>query len=275
MPTLLRLSLLTDTNAPLPLDRAPAQGWFLALVDRVDPDAAVALHAPNAPRTYAVAPLHAPTPAPVAQDFEADAAPLTLPERARRGEALALRIALADDALARRILDALPRLEMPRLSGAPTRLTRTPSPDDPHDPDILRVPWPALAAAPPATRLQIAFVTPTVFSSQGEDLLLPEPQRLVESWRRAWDAWSGGAVPLPDTPARLRISRYQLRTEALRLKGGFQRGFVGHLDADMPPDADETQRRALTALAGLANLAGTGARTALGMGQTRAAAHAD
>jgi hypothetical protein len=270
MPTLLRLVLVPGASISLATDRAPAQGWFLSLVARIDPDAAAALHKPAAPRTYTVSPLHRPTGIPIRDEHQESRTPLELPDRTHPGEPLAIRCALADDNLAQHLLDRLPSVELPRLNGHPVQLARCPA-STTDDPDVLPVAWPALAAAPPARRLRIVFATPTVFASQGEDILFPDPARLFDSWRRAWDNWSAGAVPLPEAIVpRPRVSRYRLNTEAIALKGGLQRGFVGELECAFPPDTDETTRRVAVALAGLANLSGTGARTALGMGQTRA-----
>jgi len=268
MPTILRLRLIPHEDAPLRLEHGPAHGWFLALAGRCDPDWAAALHGRDERHPYAVAPLHTPSHGSLAADD-------TLGDRAlssgqvRRGQPLALRLALADDERARRLLAALPRLALPPLGDAACRLERVPR-FGPDDPDVLHAPWAGLADAPAAERLRVSFETPTAFSRQGESLLLPEPARLLDSWRRAWrcaPALPAGAEAV--TAEGLRVTRYALRTEPLALKGGLRIGFVGVLELTWRPGTPAGTRRAFTALAGLADFLGTGAKTALGMGQTR------
>ena len=188
----------------------------------------------------------------------------------RRGEPLALRLSLADDERAQRLLTALPGLSVPLLGGAPCRLARLPRAID-GDPDLLHASWAQLADAPPARRLHLRFETPTFFSHQGEMRLLPEPDRLWEGWRRAWEALAP-ALPLGAdmlTLDGLQITRYHLQTEAVPLKGGLWRGFVGEMDLEWRKDASPETRRTAAALAGIADFVGTGAKTMLGLGQTR------
>ena len=272
MPVLLRLRLIPYRNTSLDAETAPAQGWFFSLLSQIDPAAADAMHVPNRPRSYAVAPFHTVVEAPLAEEWR-KTEPLQVPRTAEAGRAIGLRVGLADADLARRIVTALTAQPLvPRLSGTPCVLARVPVWNDPADLDLWEIPWPALVAAPPAKQIRLSFVTPTFFNAtNNDDILFPEPRRLWESWQRSWRTWTEGAIPLPEVdPAHLRVARYRLQTEVMRLKGGLQRGFVGELDLDWGPGATDEERRTLSALAGLANLTGTGARTALGMGQTRA-----
>ena len=276
MPTILRLRLIPQDDVHLRLSNGPAQGWFLALAQRWDPAWADALHSPETtppaqarPRhPYALVPLHHAARAPLADEDTLNGSQL-VSGRLRHGEPLAVRISLADDERARRLLDALPHLSLPRLGTAPCRLARIPCPVD-TDPDWLHASWAMLADAPPAERLLIRFETPTMFSRAGESLVLPEPERLLDSWRQAWccaPALPEGAAGL--TAEGLRITQYDLHTEPMSLKGGLRIGFVGELELTWKPGTPPQTRRALTALAGLADFLGTGAKTAMGMGQTR------
>lgn len=101
--------------------------------------------------------------------------------------------------------------------------------------------------------------------------LLPEPVRLWEGWRRTWETLAP-ALPLgADTLTLdgLQITRYQLRTEVVALKGGLYRGFVGEMALEWRAAVPLETRRAAAALAGIADFFGTGAKTMLGLGQTR------
>ena len=207
--------------------------------------------------------------APLSEEAAAPLAPL-LSGRIIAGQPLALRVAFADDERARQFCRCLPAVPIPRLGAAPCALARIPRPH-PEDPDVLFAPWARLADAPPASRLHLRFETPTFFSHQGEMRLLPEPDRLWEGWRRAWRTYAP-ALPLGAdalTLDGLRITRYQLHTEAVTLKGGLWRGFVGEMALEWREDTPPETRRAAAALAGISDFMGTGAKTMLGLGQTR------
>lgn len=179
-------------------------------------------------------------------------------------------MAFTDDERAGRFCQFLPAAPIPRLGAAPCLLARVPCPR-PDDPDRLHASWAQLADAPPARRLHLRFETPTFFSHQGEMRLLPEPARLWEGWRRAWQALAP-ALPLgADTLTLdgLQIARYQLHTEAVPLKGGVWRGFVGEMALEWRKDVPPETRCTAAALAGIADFVGTGAKTMLGLGQTR------
>lgn len=274
MPTILRLHLIPLRDVTLRPESGPAQGWFLTLARRWDPAWAGALHGGNRRPPYSLSPLHRAAPVPLSAEDRlggdetrngGGSTGLFL----RRGEPVAMRLSFADDERVRGLLAALPGLPLPLLGSAPCRLARLPRPDQ-GDPDWLHAPWDVLINAPPATRLRVSFETPTAFSHRGESLLLPDPAHLLDSWRRAW----GCAPSMPAgtegiTADGLRIAEYALHTEPLSLKGGLRIGFVGTLDLAWRPGTPPETRRAFAALAGLADFLGTGAKTALGMGQTR------
>lgn len=290
MPSLLRLRLMPRSDVLLRLESGPAHGWFHALIARCDPDWSAALHPPESaapgaepgresqPPPYTLSPLYLPSDT-VAQD-DLDFGPRVLcAETGRRGrtaaviragQPVALRLALADDDRARWLCRTLAdHAELPPLGNSPCHLMRLPRLAA-DDPDARHASWATLAAAPPPARLHVSFVTPTAFSHRGESLLLPEPERLLESWRRGWGrapAMPEGADDIPSDA--LRLTRYALRTEPLSLKGGLRIGFVGEIEMTWRKGTPERTRQAVTALAGLADFLGTGAKTALGMGQTR------
>lgn len=290
MPSILRLRLIPRADVSLSLESGPAHGWFHALIAHYDAEWSAELHPPQTPSpdesprgkslppAFALSPLYFPADT-LTQD-DADFGPRVLRAEAgrhgrkaavvRAGQSVALRLGVADDDRARWLCRTLAdNAELPPLGNVPCHLMRLPQLTG-DDPDARHVSWATLAAAPPPARLLVSFVTPTAFSHRGESLLLPEPERLLESWRRAWQrapALPEGADAIPPDP--LRITRYALRTEPLSLKGGLRIGFVGEMELTWGKGASLPTRQAVTALAGVADFLGTGAKTALGMGQTR------
>lgn len=265
MPTVVRLRLIPEEDVCLRLDRAPAQGWFLALAASYDAAWAAALHRPNERHPYAVSPLYQ---AGQASLWEADTIRRWLTvDRCTGGRALGLRISLADDTRAAGLLAALPHLALPHLGTAPCRLVRSPTLAT-DDPDILQVSWASLAAAPAAEMLRVSFETPTAVSHKGGSRAGLTAAHLLESWRDAW-AWApelerpAGLAAL--TPEDLWVDNADLWEDSLLIKNGWREGFVGEIE--IRPRADT--RRVVTALAGVADFFGTGAKTAMGMGQTR------
>ncbi len=277
MPTLLRLRLLLGQDVILRPDNAPGQGWFLALLRQIDPLWANALHESGTRHPYSVSPLYAPAPCPLDMEHDFGASvlrpvltkngPPKLPLLS--GQTIALRIGFADDEEARRVCRALASGPVPPLGGAPCRLLHIPCWQD-GDPDCLFATWTMLADAPPARTLFVRFQTPTAFTNQGEIALFPEPAKVWESWQRAWQfapEWPAGAETV--STDGLRVARYDLRTEAMPLKGGMARGFVGTLELEWKRDVPPDVRRAACALAGIADFLGTGRKTMMGMGQTQ------
>ena len=100
------------------------------------------------------------------------------------GEVVALRLAFADDERARQLCSEWIMGEIPFLADAPCELVRAPT-FSRGDPDLCYRPWPALADAPPARRLQVSFQTPTTYSHRGTAFTSLDLSRLEKSWRRA------------------------------------------------------------------------------------------
>lgn len=270
IPTILRLRLIPQQNCTLRLSNVPAHGWFHALAAGIDAEWQQRLHDGGDARAVALSPLRDGSDlSPLSDETSRPLAPLRA-GRIPAGQPLALRVAFTDDERAGKFCRHLPAVPIPRLGTAPCLLARIPR-LHPKDPDVLYASWAQLADAPPARRLHLRFETPTFFSHQGEMRLLPDPARLWEGWRRAWQALAP-ALPLgADTLTLdgLQIARYQLHTEALPIKGGLQRGFVGEMALEWRKDVPPETRRTAAALAGIADFTGTGAKTMLGLGQTR------
>lgn len=272
MPVVIRLRLIPRVDTQLRLENAPGQAWFLALVDRFHAQWAEDLHGvETGARAYTVSPFYQPLNSPLADgDTIGDRALRS--GRLRADETIALRVSIADEAKGAALLTALPRLAeaLPALGGARCRLERIPRAAL-DDPDLLVTDWQRLAAAPPARKLYLEFTTPTTFISQGEQSPMPTPERLWRSWLMQWTANTGSAPYGPTETGWVypRISAYNLHTAPFRLKGGVFIGFVGELVLSFASDVPAGIRSGMTALAGIADFFGTGAKTTMGMGQTR------
>ena len=135
-------------------------------------------------------------------------------------------------------------------------------------------------------KVTMAFVSPTVFRSNDQDIPLPEPGRIYRNLQIFWNAFAPQALAIEDdwldfAREAIVINRiYHLKTERLRFAGG-QRGaatgFVGriefsllspnHLDDKWAAYFPQGQSIFLT-LSAFAFFCGVGARTTIGMGQT-------
>jgi CRISPR-associated endoribonuclease Cas6 len=141
-----------------------------------------------------------------------------------------------------------------------------------------RVTHAQLAAGPPLTGAQIAFESPTYFSQNGADVVLPDPRLIVGSWRRRWNSSLPEGNPLAigddawrDTHRALRLAVFDLRTERRDSGHGHDRaGFTGSATLQLTRHAPAAARKVLGTLARFAEYCGTGAQTTHGFGATRA-----
>jgi hypothetical protein len=218
------------------------------------------------------------------------------------GTPVSLRIALFHDTDANRLLCGLadnaatrnPRA-LPPLGGgfqtggdsgkAPCLLTTLPPADLPDGvlhPDALTASWRELTDAPPAERIRLRFVTPTDFAANGRNLTNCTAQDLLENWHRSWMAAAPRDFPPPKVPEEaadfLQIVESEedpLIRRTWRIQRSPKSGYTGSLELVWLPGASEAARRNAAALATWSNFAGTGPRTTVGMGQTRAGIPAD
>jgi hypothetical protein len=132
--------------------------------------------------------------------------------------------------------------------------------------------------AEPDGALSVRFVTATVFSwGRGVDGrhrygLLPMPELVVGSWLRTWIAAGGPDLPLrgEDDWLRERVvlrAVRALRTVTVHTGRSPVPGFVGEVALEWA-GGQPGGARALRALAGFARFAGTGSKTAYGLGRT-------
>ena len=126
-----------------------------------------------------------------------------------------------------------------------------------------------------AEALTLRFDSPTLFRSQGQDVLWPSPRHVWQSWLRAWNVFASEDAPertldevrLLDLATQVTIEHYRLETQHVSLAAGGMTGFQGTCVYGLKALSD-ADRRSFTLLADFAFYAGTGRKTAMGLGQT-------
>lgn len=242
----------------------PYQGYglVLSLLRRSAPRIAEAVHN-AAVKPLAVAVLGPPWPVAPA------------PRRVRAGDVLRVRVAcLRDDVFA-----ALAEAVLSHARGEPVELGEARF-------DIVRLAttpaetrWAGcvgvedlLARAEPSPALRLRFFTPTTFRSKGRrNVMFPEPELLVRGYARRWRQAGGPSVSpeLEDTLVqRTIVARYSLRSGMVDFGHYAESGFVGTCELRIVRSRDDNLSRTLQALGSFAGFAGTGAKTAMGLGLT-------
>ncbi len=262
MPTAITLRLIPEKSCPLAGESSPAHGWLLTFLQRADQEWSDSLHQPNQTHPYTVAPLY--------QSGSGLLWERRVRTAVRAGESYALRVTFLEDMRAAWLCGLLAETELPPLGRSPVRLERCPTFTS-DDPDVEHCSWSTLTQSEPAAGMRLHFVSPTAFVSQREVLPRAEPERIWGSWRRSWEKYA--PVPLENIAmldeALPLIRRFELSTRDVTIKRGLFVGFVGWMELTWRSGAPEEMRRAACALARLAEFTGTGAKTGLGMGQTR------
>jgi len=119
--------------------------------------------------------------------------------------------------------------------------------------------------------IELELISPTAFRSGGKrNVLLPEARLVFGSYLNRWREFS--PVEVEDvTPwlDEIILSRYRLRTSILDFGFYQETGFIGKCRFELASDIPENVAKSLNALADFAFYCGTGAKTTMGMGQTR------
>ena len=139
-----------------------------------------------------------------------------------------------------------------------------------------RVTHAQLAGGAPLTVAAVTFGSPTYFSQNGADTVIPDPRLIVGSWRRRWNASLSAGDPLAIgdeewTAAHrlLALASYELRTERRDTGHGRDRpGRPGTATLRLARGAPAAARRMFGMLARFAMYCGTGAQTTHGFGAT-------
>ena len=140
-----------------------------------------------------------------------------------------------------------------------------------------RVTHARLAAGPALNGVMIRFASPTYFSQNGADVVLPDPRLIVGSWRRRWNSSLNGADSLAldegtwrDAHRAIRLATFDLCTESHDAGYGRDRaGFTGSATLRVDKNAAPSAKIILGTLARFAEYCGTGAQTTHGFGATR------
>jgi len=247
---------------------APTRGYhayalFLDALRQANPEAAQHLHDMSGPKPFTLSPLQG--------RFRRQPNGLAL----TAGETYWIRFTVLQADLFARLLDSL-------LQAADRTLCLDQAPLSISE--ILTTPvaspwcrcqdYESLVSGASADRMiHLRFMSPTVFRSQGKrNVLFPEPRLLFNSYLSRWHDFS--PVPLDDGLAALveragRVARYKLETRMLHFGTYQETGFEGTCSIEIAPEVPEEMVRGLNVLADFAFYCGTGAKTTMGMGQTR------
>jgi CRISPR-associated endoribonuclease Cas6 len=143
-----------------------------------------------------------------------------------------------------------------------------------------RVTHAQLAAGRPLSEVRVTFGSPTYFSQNGAEVVLPDPRLIVGSWRRRWISSLPDSLPDGDplaigddawreTHRALQLAAFDLRTGCRDSGHGRDRaGFTGSATLRLARNAPLTARRVLGTLSRFAEYCGTGAQTTHGFGAT-------
>lgn len=127
--------------------------------------------------------------------------------------------------------------------------------------------------ARPDKRIKLQFISPTAFRSGGKrNVLFPQPALVFGSYLNRWNALSPVKLSLSvldSLDAHIILAQYRLETRILHFNNYQETGFEGFCDYIIDDGTPEEDVAALNALADFAFYSGTGAKTTMGMGQTR------
>ncbi len=235
-----------------------AHAAFLDLVRRLDPALSNRLHAEAARKPFTVR-------------------LLSLKGRADANETNALRLTLLDDALFAPIVGGILQAQdvALRIGDSHIRITRIATHPDAHHLAGFATYEQISREAGPCSRIAMRFVSPTVFRSQGRDVLWPDPRLVWQSWVRAWNTHCDPELSvdeeylLAEAIPSVLVTSQQVTSRRFRVAEGVLSGFIGAVQFDLKrlkPD----DRRLLSRLAEYAFYCGTGRKTTMGLGQTRA-----
>ncbi len=121
-------------------------------------------------------------------------------------------------------------------------------------------------------KVRLQFLSPTVFRSGGKrNVLFPEASLAFGSYLSKWQHFSPVRVDehAAEFLEQIIVARYKLNTRILHFNSYQEIGFEGECTFELPADFDEDSLKTINALADFAFYCGTGAKTTMGMGQTR------
>ncbi len=121
-------------------------------------------------------------------------------------------------------------------------------------------------------QIDMEFMTPTVFRSGGKrNNVFPEPALVFGSYWNKWQALS--PVKMDDNLnsyfEKINVTRYRLETGIWDFGSYQEVGYSGTCRFEIDPSVPDDKMACTNALADFAFYCGTGAKTTMGMGQTR------
>lgn len=129
-----------------------------------------------------------------------------------------------------------------------------------------------LAGSGCACTVDLRMVSPTYFSRNGRDHLLPDPVLIIDSAVRRWNQYAPPDFQVSESEHRALRSRIVLTDFVGRTERGpvtfttQQTGFVGTVRLALPRSAERGSRYLLAALMRFLGVAGVGAQTTHGFG---------
>lgn len=187
--------------------------------------------------------------------------PLTLAMRSISAKQLFLRIGILQKELLAPLLWGLSQ-----DLGSETTLTEVPCRIGKGVEILHTSSYETLVQLPPQRSVDLQFLTPTSFK-QGQTIQpFPLPDLVFGGLLRRWNAFAPVDLQLPDQEWQGVTAAYDLKTYALRMKGGAEIGAQGWARYEFK---SQEQAQIATTLAHFASFAGVGRKTGMGMGQTR------
>jgi CRISPR-associated endoribonuclease Cas6 len=285
MPNAIVIPLQRTNDAPLPAAVGEyTHAAFFALLRQADPELAARLHAN-----------------PERKPFTLSAVQEERRERPCAGQNARLRVTFLDDSLFPLFAGALLRgglQEGLRIGQARFLLTGLLTTEGSHPQAGHAAYTELLERTQGVQTVAIHFASPTLFRSQGQDVLWPAPRYVWQSWLRAWNSYAGVECGVSGVDVRgentrtavaadadasegmldearlvelagtqVTVERYHLKTCHVTLSEGGMNGFLGTCVYGLKA-LSEADRRIFVLLADYAFYAGTGRKTAMGLGQT-------
>jgi len=121
-------------------------------------------------------------------------------------------------------------------------------------------------------KVGLQFLSPTAFRSGGKrNVLFPDSSLVFGSYLSKWQHFSPTKMDeaISNCWERIILARYRLNTHILHFDSYQETGFEGNCFYELPAELDDDTVRAINILADFAFYCGTGAKTTMGMGQTR------
>lgn len=129
-----------------------------------------------------------------------------------------------------------------------------------------------ISTARDQTKIALQFFSPATFRSGGKrNVVFPLPSLVFASYIAKWNQYSPFKLPtsLQKAIAEITVTNYELSTSSLSYATYTETGFMGECQYVLPESLSSEEVKSINTLANFAFYCGTGAKTTMGMGQTR------